>query len=196
MSEWIKRPYVPADDENALVSLWCSSYMRSCEGIDRGAYNPRAREGGADTSAVREAVRKMWAEQAPLVEVLLANADVEVVCDPERPRASAAGPAIIWGFACTSGDVVHYVCVKRPMNTAIGRELVEDLLGDRLKRPCTFTHELVEMRPDALGTSRSCGVALPRSWGWDSLWLPRRLVGLRQVAGEDGDVRWGRGRAA
>lgn len=190
--EWVKRPYVAAEDEDALVYLWCNSYLRSAEGVARGAHLEHGR--GAEersSTSVREASRKMWAEQAPLVEVLLASTDVEVVCDPERPITTAEGPAVIWGFAATTGDVVHYVCVKRHIAKELGPDIVRDLLGSRLDRPCTFTHELVEMR------TRACGVALPRNWGWDSLWLPRRLVGLREVAGADGCVRWSRkGQAA
>lgn len=187
--DWIKRPYLPAEDEDALVFLWCTSYMRSHEGVARGAYLERS--GGGDESrgspTVRAAVCELWAEQAPLVTMLLANSDVEVVCDPERSRTSAAGPAVIWGFACTSGDVVHYVLVKRnAVKAGLGPDIVRDLLGDRLERPCRFTHELVEMR------SGACGVKLPRSWGWDSLFLARRLAGLREVAAEDGCVRWTR----
>lgn len=191
MSDWIKRGYIPAEDEDALVYLWCSSYLRSCEGIDRGAHLEHGRGAEERSSpAVREAARKMWAEQAPLVEVLLASTDVEVICDPQRPLTTAEGPAVIWGFAATTGDVVHFVCVKRDVVKAgFGPDIVRDLLGSRLERPCYFTHELVEMRTGA------CGVRLPRNWGWDSLWLPRRLVGLRTVAGENGDVRLG-GRAA
>lgn len=187
--EWLKRPYIAAEDEGAIVPLWCKSYMRSCEGVDRGAHKPLLRgDEGAQSPAVRAAVRTMWAEQAPLVEALLAApwATTEVVCDPERPVTTAEGPAVIWGFACTSGDVVHYVCVKRNIAKELGADIVRDLLGDRLERPCSFTHELVEMRTGA------CGVRLPRSWGWDSLWLPRRLAGLRRVAGEDECVRWGK----
>jgi hypothetical protein len=185
--EWVKRPAEP-EDEDALVYLWCESYTRGQEGIERGAHLPHGRGDTSKASPeVRAAKREMWAEQAPLVEVLLRSADVEVVCDPERARASEAGPAVLWGFACTSGDVVHYVCVKRnAVKAGLGPDIVRDLLGSRLQRPCWFTHELVEMRLE------KSGVSLPRAWGWDSLWLPRRLVGIRQVAGEDGCVRWGR----
>jgi hypothetical protein len=186
VSEWTKRAYIPSEDEDALVYLWCASYLRSLEGIARGAHLEHGRAAEERTSpAVREAARKMWAEQAPLVELLLSTTDVQVVCDPARPLTSPAGPAVIWGFASTTGDVVHYVCVKRDVVKAgFGADIVRDLLGDRLERACTHTHDLVEMR------TGTCGVRLPRNWGWDSLWLPRRLVGLREVAGANGCVRW------
>jgi hypothetical protein len=186
-AEWIKRSYIPSEDEDACLYLWCNSYLRSREGVARGAHLEHGRGGEERTSpAVREAARAMWAEHAPLVELLLASTDVEVVCDPSRPLTTAEGPAVIWGFAATTGDVVHYVCIKRQIAKELGPDLVRDLLGSRLDRPCTFTHELVEM------VSKQCGVGLPRQWGWDSLWLPRRLVGLRRVAGADECVRWGR----
>ncbi len=193
--EWIKRPYLPAEDEDAVVYLWNASYARGDEGQERGAHvrELAARE-SAGSACVRSNVRELWAEQAPLVERLVGAPWVttEVVCDPERVRTTADGPAVVWGFAATSGDVVHYLVVKRDVVKAgFGPDIVRDLLGDRLERPCTFTHELVEM------TSGRCGVKLPRSWRWEwSLWLPRRLVGLRSVAAEDGDVRSGKGRAA
>lgn len=188
-NEWLKRPYVREDDEDACLYLWVSSYLRSEEGIARGAFVPG---GNREASATREAARSMWAEQAPLVEVLLASTDVEVVVDPLRPHASADGPAVIWGFAATTGDVVHYVCVKRDVVKAgFGPDIVRDLLGSRLDRPCSFTHQLVEMLPTGRSTPPPCGVRVPPGWGWDSLWLPRRLVGLRRVAGADGCVRLG-----
>ncbi len=191
MSDWIKRRYLP-EDEDGIVYLWTASYSRGIEGEERGAHVRQVpiRE-SASSTYVREKTRELWAEQAPLVEKLLSApwAITEVICDPERVYTSAAGPAVIWGFACTSGDVVHYVCVKRDVVRAgFGADIVRDLLGDRLERPCTFTHELVEM------TKGACGVRLPASWCWEwNLWLPRRLAGLRAVAGDDGDVR---GRAA
>ena len=107
MSEWLKRAYVREDDEDACLYLWVSSYLRSEEGIARGAFVPG---GNREAPAVREAARTMWAEQAPLVEVLLASTDVEVVVDPSRPRASASGPAVIWGFAATTGAPPSTCC--------------------------------------------------------------------------------------
>lgn len=189
--EWTKRKYVPSEDEDALVYLWTKSYERSEEGKARGAFVPGP-DSPRDNPAIRAASRAMWAEQAPLVEVLLRSVDVEVICDPARPLRTAEGPAVIWAFAATTGDVVHYVCVKRDIAKVIGADIVRDLLGSRLERPCTFTHQLVEMLPPDRYSGPPCGVRVPRNWGWDSLWLPRRLVGIRQVAGENEDVRWGK----
>ena len=62
----------------------------------------------------------------------------------------------------------------------LGAAMVRDLLGTRLERPCSFTHELVEMR------SGACGARMPPTWGWDSLFaarmLARQLVGERRAA--------------
>jgi hypothetical protein len=181
MSEWVKRPYIASEDLDALVYLWCTSYLRSREGIARGAYVPHGSAAETNRRAeVREAVMDMWADQEPLVRALLDGSDVMVACDPARPRRTEEGPAVIWAFAATSGDVVHYVCVKRKLAALIGADMVRDLLGSRLDRPCTFTHDLVEMR------TGSCGVRLPESWGWDSLFLARmfarQAVGARRAA--------------
>jgi hypothetical protein len=183
-AEWTKRAYVP-EDEDALVYLWCNSYLRSAEGIARGCYTPfrRADEQRGDEKQ-RANIRGMWAEQAPLVEQLLRSTTVEVVCDPERAYASDDGPSVVWGFASTSGDVVHYVSVKRNVVKAgLGPDIVRALLGDRLDRKCFYTHELVEM------VSGDCGVRLPSTWTWHRMFLGRHLAGVRRVAGERESVR-------
>ncbi len=182
--EWIKRAFIPDEDQDVVVSQWCNSYLRSREGIDRGAFHPHGKaEDAIRDDDVRESSLAMWAEQEPLVRALLVSpwVTVEVVCDPERPRRSDAGPAVVWAFAATSGDyVVHYVSVKRKIAKILGGDIVRDLLGNRLEHPCSFTHELVEMR------SGACGLRMPASWGWDSLYLPRMLaramVGARRAA--------------
>jgi len=183
-AEWTKRAYLPEEDETALVSLWCTSYLRSAEGVARGAYIPtkRADEQARDEK-VRSAVRAMWAEQAPLVEQLLRSTDVEVVCDPGRVRTTEAGPAVIWGFAATNGDVVHYVCVKRSVPDFMKADIVRDLLGTRLDRKCRYTHELVEM------VTGQCGVRLPAEWRWDRMFLGRHMAGVRRVASAHESVR-------
>ncbi len=159
-----------------MLFLWAKSYARSAYGQARNAHTVHS-----------QPEREYWAEQAPLIETLLVSADVEVVCDPDRSVTTAAGPAVIWGFACTSGDTVHYVCVKRRVAQAgLGGDIVRDLLGSRLQRACGYTHDLVEMRTGA------CGVRLPREWYSDSTYIARKIVGSRKVAGEDGCVRWGR----
>lgn len=162
-ADWIKRPYDAAEDERALVYLWLKSYAHSSYGVARGAH--------VDASPEEVAY---WREQAPVVEALLRSADVEVICDPDRAVPSEAGPAVIWGFACTSGDVVHMVVVKRSVARAgLAQDIVRDLLGSRLERACGMTHELVELR-------KILGV--PRQWYVDSTWLGRALIGARRAA--------------
>lgn len=171
--EWVKRPFIREEDEAGVLYLWLKSYARSAYG--------RARSANLTHSTFE---REYWAEQAPLVEALLQCADIEVVCDPDRVRASEAGPAVFWGFAATNGDTVHYVCVKRDaVRAGIGADIARDLLGSRLERACGYTHELVEMRPGG------CGVTVPREWFVDSTWFGRAFVRPRPVAGEKGNVR-------
>lgn len=160
--EWTKRAYIPSEDLDALVYLWCKSYAHSPYGVARGAHLDHTPEELA-----------YWDEQEPVVKRLLATADTAVICDPARSRRSDLGPAVIWAFACTSGDVVHYVSVKRKVARILGADLVRDLLGSRLERPCGFTHDLVEMR------NGSCGVRLPRQWFSDSTQIARKICGRR-----------------
>ncbi len=179
--EWIKRAFVPEEDQDVVVSQWCTSYLRGREGVTRGAFIPHAKASETQSlETVRTASLAMWAEQEPLVRALLScprGVTVEVVCDPERPHRTAAGPAVVWAFAATSGDVVHYVSVKRKMAPLLGADIVRDLLGSRLDRACSYTHELVELRTGA------CGARQPAAWTWaNSLFLPRLLA--RNVVGE------------
>ncbi len=163
--EWVKRAYVPEEDLDALVYLWCKSYAHSPYGLARGAHRTHTPEELA-----------YWDAQEPIVKQLLARTDVAVICDPDRVRRGDAGPSVIWAFAATSGDTVHYVCVKRKIAPILGADIVRDLLGDRLERACGFTHDLVEMR------SGACGVRLPRQWYSDSTAIARMLVGPRRAA--------------
>ncbi len=183
-AEWVKRPFDPTEDQSVVVSQWCNSYLRSREGQARGAYftHGRADEQKHDAD-IRESSLAMWADQEPLVRALIVSPGVrfEVVCDPERATRTEAGPPVVWAFAATSGDyVVHYVSVKRKIAPLLGADIVRDLLGDRLERPCHFTHELVEMR------NGSCGLRMPTSWTWDSLYIARLFaregVGARRAA--------------
>lgn len=183
--EWIKRAFIAEEDQDVVVSQWCNSYLRSREGVARGAFIPHgisAEEQKRDAD-IRESSLALWADQEPLVRAMFVSpkVTVEVICDPERPRRSEAGPAVVWAFAATSGDyVVHYVSVKRKIAPLLGADLVRDLLGERLNRPCSFTHELVEMR------NGSCGLRMPPNWSWDSLFLARLFaregVGARRAA--------------
>lgn len=175
MSElWVKRAAVP-EDEGALVYLWLKGYAHARENVTRGANRDHS-----------EAERTYWREHAPIVEALLRSQTVEVLCHPERVHASSAGPAQIFGFACTTGDVVHWVCIKRKyardaMLRDLCADMVRDLLGDRLERPCAYTHELVEMRRHPVRPA-PCGVALPASWYEDTWWVARQMLGGARAA--------------
>lgn len=159
-ADWLVRPY-EAGDEDACVYLWLKSYAHSRYGTQLGAH--------IDASP---AERRYWDEHQPLVLSLLRNEDSRVVCDPSRPN-------VILGFACTSGaDLVHYVVVKRSaVKAGFGRELVAELLGDRLKRRCYTTFEQTELRRD------QSGVSLPEEWRRaDPLWIWRREKQWRRAA--------------
>lgn len=165
---WVKRR-ATSEDEDGLVYLWLKSYAHSPENIIRGAHK--------DHSPAEIAY---WAEHAPIVEALIRSATTEVLCDPQRVHATSAGPAQIYAFACTTGDVVHWVGVKRkyardPELKDLCVDMVRDLLGERLERACTYSHELVEMGwPNKPG---KCGTAIPRGWRLDRWWVARQMLG-------------------
>jgi hypothetical protein len=173
-AEWVKRPFVAAEDMGALVYMWCASYMRSHEGIERGAFAPHGRaDAQSGIPEVRKNAKRFWAEIAPLVVWLLHNETTEVICDPERVRSSDEGPAVIWAFACTTGHFIHCVSVKRKMLKVpnLGRDMVRDLLGERLRQPCQVTHELPELEFGKLGLD------IPRQWKPSNpMWLPRHMA--------------------
>lgn len=175
MSDWTKRAYNAATDEDAIVFLWLKSYAHTRELVELGAN----RDGS-------DAERRYWREHAPIVETLLKGAETLVLCDPERSVVTPAGPPVIWAYACCTGDVVHYVGVKRMYAAEFGAEMVADLLGERLERPCTYTHDLVEMRPvrdRRTGEERvPCGVRVPPLWRKDAWWLARQMVGGARAA--------------
>lgn len=175
MSDWTRRAYNATTDEDAIVFLWLKSY----------AHAKTNRQKGANKDA-SPAERKYWRKHAPIVETLLKGAETVVLCDPERSVVTAAGPPVIWAYACFTGDVVHYVGVKRIYAKAgFGPEMVADLLGDRLTRPCEYSHELVEMIPvrDKDGVfAPPCGVTTPSMWSHDDWWLARELVGGARAA--------------
>ncbi len=176
MTDWTLRPYDAATDEDAVVYLWLKSFAHSRANVARGAH----RDG-------TDAERAYWRRHVPIVEHLLRTATTTVLCDPERSTVTPAGPPVIWAFVCVSGDVVHYVSVKRQYaRDGFGPDMLADLLGDRLGRVCSFTHDLVEMR--AVRDRRTneervpCGVRIPGAWVEDSWWLAREMVGGERAA--------------
>ena len=173
MSDWTKRRYEPTSDEDAVVYLWLKSYAHAKHNVARGAH----RDAGKKEPSHPE--RQYWAEHAPVVEMLLSYGQTEVLCDPDRDGSDGQPPSIL-AFACTSGDVVHYVCVKRDYaRDGFGPDMVRDLLGGRLTRRCVYTHELVEMRDQR----PACGLSVPALWLFDPWWLSRQMLGgARRVA--------------
>lgn len=160
VTDWIKRRAV-REDESAIVYLWLKSYAHSAYGKSRGAQFD---------AALTE--RAYWREHAPVVEWLLDNADVEVLCDPEHAEHREGDPAVIWAFACTSGDTVHYVCVKRSaVQAGFAAEMVRDLLGDRLDRAVGCTHEIPDLRRGVYGQ--------PPRWYPDTLFFARSFIPAR-----------------
>lgn len=152
------------DDEDVVVWTWIYSYARSAYGIARGAHVPSMIP-GQSRPPKREDMTSFWSEQRPIVVHLLACADVAIACD-------AQAPDVVWGWACTSGDTVHYVLAKRTAHQAgVSADIYRDLLGDRMQRACGMTHELVDMRRSEL---RAAGVTLPREWYLDTTWFARQ----------------------
>lgn len=173
------RPYTD-DDGDFVVSSWLYSYARSAYGIAHGYHVTDSVEG---LPRRPESARwsEYWARHRPIVLALIAESDVVIACD-------AGEPDKIWGWACTSADVVHYALVKRSIHrgsaaldergawhvtTGLSGDIYRALLGDRLTRACGYTHELVDMRRRELAVQ---GVRQPREWYADTTWLARSAL--------------------
>lgn len=159
MTDWVRRPYNPAWDEDAVMYLWLKSYCHSRAGLRAGAH--------VDATP---AEIQFIAEHRPIVEWLLTNAKTEVLCDPERVEPSDLGPPVVWAFACTSEpDVVHYALAKRSaMRVGLSGDMLKELLGERLHSPCIYTFDQVEL------SARRCemhGIQRPTAWRPDPTWL-------------------------
>lgn len=151
---WVRRPYTPSD-EDGIVYLWLKSFERS-QWVRRFAFTRFNVANDADIPA--EVIRAYWSEHREVVMWLLQHADIEILCDRDNPE-------VIWAFACTSGDTVHYILAKRRFHQAgVSAALFRELLGSRLDRPCSFTHELVEFRRQEL---RDAKLRVPESWHYD-----------------------------
>jgi len=110
----------------------------------------------------------------PIWNWLLANAEVLLAVDRLNPHTS------IWAWAVTSGpDVIHAIGVKRDMIAAgFGRELVDDLIGERMQRFQVATLELPQMRANRRGWKASkdlLGFDRPKEWSLDPTWLITRM---------------------
>jgi hypothetical protein len=171
------RPYTD-EDRDFVVSSWLFSFARSAYGMAHGAHVTSAVQGHSKRPE-KAAWDAYWAEQEPIVRGLIARSEIAIACDP-------AAPEVIWGWACTSGDTVHYALAKRSVHAASAKEakpgmwevttglsgdIYRALLGDRLKRACGYTYELVDMRRREL---RAQGVTQPREWYADGTWFERQ----------------------
>lgn len=165
MSDWLKRPYDPATDEDGVVYTWLRSYARSRYGMSLGAHRPNTDE-----------AREFWDEHRPLVLDLIARSTITIACDP-------GAPAVIWGWVAIEGPWLHYVFVKRNVVRAgIGVDIVRDLLGELVKKPMAYTLEQVEMwglRRDHIErrdkfASGADGIDFPPQWYPDFTYFARK----------------------
>lgn len=175
VGDWVKRRYVP-EDERGIVYLWLKS----------AAHARSSRQQGAQRDASGDE-RVFWSETRPIVEMLLRDAVTEVICDPERSTYENGKQAVIWAFACASGDVVHNVLVKRDVVREVGAgfagELVKDLLGERLNRACRYTQAVRELRNGKWGVQIPVDVDGRPLWVADTTWLARHIFA-------HADVQW------
>ncbi len=119
---WLVRPYDPALDANGIVYLFLKSFAHSPHGRERSAH--------LDGS---QGERSYWEEHRQTVMHLLDTASTVVLCDPEAP-------GVIWAFAITSPNVVHYALVKRRFKD-LAPDMFAALLGDFTDTDANFTHD-------------------------------------------------------
>lgn len=170
---WIVRDYVP-EDEACVVSTWLKGYAHAKEiaGI------PSMREAREDAHANEV---YFWQVHQPIVTSLVSPSTVRVVCDPRRSTYEPGAPAVIWAWACMSGDTIHWVMVKRSaVKAGLGEDLVRAMLGDRLEREQRTTFELVDMSRLKM---------IPAFWRRDRGWLSTlRSMSMRMLDDSDGFV--------
>lgn len=167
-ADWTIRTSVP-EDENCIVSTWLKGFSRSRD--IREGFPQASLDGHGDQY-------RYWKIYQPIVEALVRNAEVRVLCDPARSTHEPSSPAVIWAWVCCTDDTVHWVCVKRSAaQTGLAEEMVRDLLGDRLEREQKTTFELTDMNERTL--------RVPKIWKRERRWL----TGMRALSGLvlDGD---------
>lgn len=178
-SPWLIRPYDAERDEDLMYMLGVG-YTRSRAGQRAGAFRaggnrysapgvraeaPPSPDDIAKQRAFIEAHRFIWVW-------LLDNADCTLACDPTNP-------GIIWAWLLASDDVIHAVGCKRSFtdrvkgDVPLSKELVGDLLGDRLSKHQVCSLELPQMRTRG---SEAIGIDRPREWSLDATWLLTRMV--------------------
>lgn len=135
MTEWVKRPFNRETDTAAVLYTWIRSYARSAYGTSVGAHH-----------GLSKASDEFWEAHRAMILKLMATSDIEVICDPERSEATAAGPPVIWSWAAYKDRTIHYVLVKKSVRRAgLAEDMILDLLGDKLTTPCWYTFEPVEL---------------------------------------------------
>ncbi len=152
--DWTLRDFEP-EDENCIVSTWLKGYSHAREVAETGLESARV-DGHPDEI-------RFWKIHQPIVEALMRSGETRLACDPQRSTHEPGSPAVVWAWACCSGDAVHWVCVKRSVVRAgLGEDIVRDLLGDRLTREQRTTFELVDLAKLKM---------IPREWKRDRGWL-------------------------
>lgn len=153
--DWTIRDYLD-DDENCVASMWLKSYAHSSDMRELGLEQ-------ASVDAHPDEIRH-WRIHQPIVTALIrGNTTIRVACDPERADYESGAPAVIWAWACFSGDVIHYVGIKRSASKAgLAPDLARALLGDKLDGPQRTTFDLVDLARLKL---------VPQQWRRDRGWL-------------------------
>lgn len=155
MSDWTLRKGEPSD-EGGLLFIWLRSFAHSRFGKRSGAQDDKSQN-----------ARDYWERHRPIVLHLLRSARVDVICDPSAPE-------IIWAFCCSEGDVIHYLSAKRKFHQEkFSADMFRFLLGDRLKRACRTSHELVEFKRQEVQAS---GLFIPETWTEDPYCLLARQL--------------------
>lgn len=159
MADWVVREYIPAEDEDGVVSHWLKSFASSSDvrydGLDRAGV-----QGHADQS-------RYWRTYQPIVTGLLQTCRTVMLMDPQRVRATPDAPAVYMAWACFDAENVHYVGIKRSASKVPGLalDLLVDVLGGVLLERRRMTFELVDLeraKPAKL---------TPSAWERDRTWL-------------------------
>jgi hypothetical protein len=165
------RYYTP-EDIDALLYFLSVSYARSKAGERAGASGAGKKgkpspEDAAQQRAFMEAHQPIWLW-------LLANAQVRLACDIERPDS-------IYAWAITSEpNVVHAIGAKYDtVKLGFAKEMLEDLLGDRLTSMQVVTLELPKIPGERPGGTLPGGAIMsrPARWYTDPTWLLTRMIG-------------------
>lgn len=171
-SPWLIRNYLEeVDDLEYLLSV---GYTRSKAGLRAGASGAgkKAEGGVVDHEAVAKQKAFMRAH-GPIWEWLLKHADVRLACDPEHPE-------IAYAWTITSEpNIIHVVGAKYDaVKAGFAREMIEELLGERLTTPQVVTLELPQCPGERPSGTLPSGAIMqrPARWYTDPTWLLTRMV--------------------